>query len=104
VWKLSDCLDAPRLTLGPLRLRPDDDRLVGVIDEAPAGRDLDAVAAGLEAVEEEPLGDRVLGRRGLDLDPGVEPDVGGAQAFTSRVSTQNATWCRRPWAPSASRV
>src|SRR5690349_24626405 len=78
-------LNTPSLALGPLLLGPDDDRLVRGVDEAPAGRDLDAVAAGLDAVEEEARGDRMLGGRGLDLDAGVEPDVGRAQALLAGV-------------------
>jgi hypothetical protein len=83
-----DGLYAPGLALGALGLGPDDARLVGRVDEAAAGRDLDAVAARLDAVEEEALRDRVLGRRGLDLDPGVEPDVGGAQALLAGVDPE----------------
>ena len=63
-------------------------RVVRVVDEVAAGRDLDAVAAGLDAVEEEALRDRVLGRRGLDVDAVVEEEVRGAQALLARVDPE----------------
>src|SRR5215217_9428207 len=56
-----DRLDPPRLALRPLSLGPHDRFELGIEDEVAAGGDLDAVAAGLQAVEEEALGDRVLG-------------------------------------------
>ena len=61
-----DRLHAPELAAGALAGRPRDRLEVGVEDEVAAGRHLDPVAAGLEAVEEEPLRDAVLRRRGLD--------------------------------------
>ena len=74
--------------LRALGLGPDDRLVLGVEDEVAAGRDLDAVAAGLEAVEEEALGDRVLGGRRLDRDVVVEEQVGGAQALLARVDPE----------------
>ena len=82
-----DGLDAPGLALRSAS-GPDDAGLVGRVDEAPAGGDLDAVAAGLDPVQEEALRDRVLGRRGLDRDAGVDPDVGGAHALLARVDPE----------------
>src|SRR5215472_18869994 len=57
----------PRLAAGALRLRPDDRLEVGIEHEVSAGRHLDAVAGRLVPVEEEALGDRVLGGRELDV-------------------------------------
>src|SRR4051794_5237607 len=81
-------LHAPCLALAPLGLGPDRRRVLGVVDEVAAGRDLDAVAARLDAVEEEALRDRVLARRGLDPDAGVEEQVRGAQALLARVDPE----------------
>jgi hypothetical protein len=83
VWKL-DRLDAPRLAARALLLRPDD----GLVDEVPAVRDLDPVAARPEAVEEEALSDRVLRGCGLDVDAVLEKDVGRPQHFFSRVDPE----------------
>ena len=62
--------------------------VVGVEDEVAAGGHLDPVAARLEAVEEEPLGDAVLRGRGLDRDVVVDEQVGGAQALLARVDPE----------------
>ncbi len=76
---------------GPSRARPPSRRSSGYsgsIDEVAAGRDLDAVAARLDSVEEEALRDGVLGRRRLDVDLVVEEQVGGAQALLARVDPE----------------
>ena len=78
-------LHAPGLALRALGLGPDGGLGVRVVGEVAAGGHLDAVAAGLEAVEEEALGDRVLGGRGLDRHVVVEEQVGGAQHLLARV-------------------
>ena len=80
-----DRLDPPGLAAGALGLGPHDRLVRRVEDEVGAGRDLDAVAAGLVHVQEHSLRDGVLGRRGLDRDVGVEEQVGGAQQLLARV-------------------
>src|SRR2546423_14507125 len=74
-----DRLDAPELAAGTLGFRPRDWHEIGVVDEVAAGRDLDPVAAGLEAVEEEALRYAVLRGRGLDRDAVLDEQVGRAQ-------------------------
>ena len=83
-----DGLHAPELAARALRGAPRDRLLVGVVDEVAAGGDLDAVPAGLEAVEEEALRDAVLRRRRLDRDARVDEDVRGAQALLARVDPE----------------
>ena len=78
----------PRLALGAITLGPDHARLVGRVHQAPAAGDLDAVAAGLVAVEEEALRDVVLGGGELHEHLVLDPDVGGAQAFLARVDPE----------------
>ena len=68
--------------------RPHDGLVLGIEDEVAPGGDLDAVATGLQAVEEEALGDRVLGGRGLDRHVVVEEEVGRAQALLARVDPE----------------
>ena len=80
-----DRLDPPGLAAGALGLGPHDRLVRRVVDEVGAGRHLDAVAARLVHVQEHPLRDRVLGRRGLDRDVGVEEQVGGAQQLLAGV-------------------
>jgi hypothetical protein len=72
--------------------------VIGVVDEVAAGRDLDPVAAGLEAVEEEALGDAVL-RRAASIGTSLSTKRSAARRHSSRVSTQKARWCSRPRAP-----
>ena len=83
-----DRLHAPELAARPLCSRPRDRLEVGVVDEVAARRDLDAVAAGLEPVQEEALCDPVLRGRCLDRDTGVDEDVRGAQALLPRVDPE----------------
>jgi hypothetical protein len=83
-----DGLVVPGLALGAVGLIPDHAGLVGGVDEAPARGDLDAVAPGLVAVEEEALGDVVLGGGELDKDVVLDPDVGGPQALLARVDPE----------------
>src|SRR3954452_23381295 len=79
-----DRLDAPELAAGALGLRPGDGDEIGVVDEVAAGRDLDPVAAGLEAVEEEALRHAVLRGRRLDRNAVLDEQVGRAQALLPR--------------------
>src|SRR4051794_31561464 len=58
-------LHPPRLSLGALRLRPDDGLVVGREDQVAARADLDPVPARLPRVEEERLLDRMLVRARL---------------------------------------
>ena len=86
--KALDGLHAPRLAASALRFRPDDGLRVRVVDEVAAARDLDAVAAGLDPVEEEALRDRVLRRRRLDVDVVLDEDVGRAQHLLAGVDPE----------------
>src|SRR3990172_12209317 len=70
-----DRLDAPELATRALFARPHDRLEVRVVDEVPAGRDLDPVAARLVAVEEEALRDTVLRGRRLDVDVVFDEEV-----------------------------
>src|ERR1700760_622230 len=85
-----DGLQSPRLPFLAFLLGPDDRLPVRRQDQPRPGiGDFDPVAAGLIDVEKEGLLDRMLVRAGLDIDPVLEKDVGGAQdvfAAVERVS------------------
>ena len=86
--KALDRPHAPELAAGAFLGCPRDRLVVGVEDEVAAGRDLDPVPARLEAVEEEPLGDAVFRRGGLDRDVVVDEQVGGTEALLTRVDPE----------------
>jgi hypothetical protein len=84
-----DRLEAPRLALGPLGLRPADRLPVRRDDQASTRvAELDAVSAGLPQVQEEGLLDRVFVRSGLDVHAGVEADIGSPQDLLTRVGRE----------------
>src|ERR1700730_15551145 len=81
-----DRFKPPPLALLAFLLGPHDRLPVRRQDEPGAGvGDLDAVAAGLVDVEEERLLDRMLVRAGLDIDPVLQEDIGGAQDLLAAV-------------------
>ena len=88
VWKLSIVFTPQDWPRARSACRPHDRLEVRVVDEVAAGRDLDAVAARLEPVEEEALRDAVLRGRGLDVDVVVDEDVRRAQALLARVDPE----------------
>src|SRR5262245_17775459 len=83
-----DRLHPPELATGALFRRPHDRLEVRVVHEVAARRDLDAVATGLEPVQEEALRDPMLRRSCLDRDAGVDEHVGSAEALLARVDPE----------------
>src|SRR3954469_17000331 len=82
--KRADRLQTPGLPFRSFRLRPHDGLPVGIEDQISAGADLETVASGLVAVEEERLPDRVLVRARFNRYVSIAEDVGGPQhVFTA---------------------